>query len=67
MSQEANACLQRAGYVFVENLFPTDRGTPQGGVISPILANMALDGIESLLAVRFPNIFSCCSCIGAEW
>ncbi len=28
--------------------FP-DQGTPQGGVVSPLLANIALNGIESLL------------------
>ena len=32
---------------------PTKEGTPQGGIISPTLANMVLDGIESLLASRF--------------
>ena len=32
---------------------PTDDGTPQGGVISPILANMALDGMQEMLANHF--------------
>lgn len=43
----------KAGFVFQNELFPTEEGTPQGGIISPILANMALDGIQSLLVQRF--------------
>jgi RNA-directed DNA polymerase len=36
-------------------LFPTEAGTPQGGIISPTLANLALDGLESLLRKKFPK------------
>lgn len=43
----------KAGFVELNTLFPTEAGTPQGGIISPVLANMALDGLESLLARRF--------------
>jgi RNA-directed DNA polymerase len=43
----------KAGYVYEKQLFPTERGTPQGGIISPILANYTLDGIEQLLKSRF--------------
>jgi RNA-directed DNA polymerase len=45
----------KAGYVEHRNLFPTEAGTPQGGVISPTLANMTLDGLEKLLAANFPR------------
>jgi len=45
----------RAGYVYQKQLFPSHAGTPQGGIISPGLANMTLDGLEAMLAKRFPN------------
>ena len=43
----------KAGYVENRNLFPTESGTPQGGIISPTLANLTLDGLERLLKDRF--------------
>ena len=39
----------KCGYVFNGQLFPTEEGTPQGGIISPTLANMTLDGLQSLV------------------
>jgi RNA-directed DNA polymerase len=50
------AVLQKwlnAGYIENRTLFPTEEGTPQGGIISPTLANMVLDGLESLLHRTF--------------
>jgi len=35
-----------------------DRGTPQGGVISPLLANMALDGMEVYLKAEIRKLFN---------
>jgi RNA-directed DNA polymerase len=43
----------KAGYVESGKLFPTTAGTPQGGIASPTLANIALDGLEAALAERF--------------
>jgi len=42
-----------AGYLEEGELFPTDSGTPQGGLASPIIANMVLDGLENKLHVKF--------------
>jgi RNA-directed DNA polymerase len=32
---------------------PTEEGTPQGGVISPLLPNVALHGLEEAAGVRY--------------
>jgi RNA-directed DNA polymerase len=46
----------KAGYWEKEQLFPTHAGTPQGGLISPLLANLALDGMEAAVkAVAGPK------------
>lgn len=43
----------KAGYMESGHYHATGAGTPQGGIISPVLANMALDGLEAVLASRF--------------
>ncbi len=45
----------KAGYVDKGVFYDTDAGTPQGGVISPLLANIALHGMEKALGVTFDN------------
>jgi len=35
-----------AGFIENRTLFPTEAGTPQGGIISPTLANLTLDGLK---------------------
>ena len=39
----------KAGFIENKRLFPTMQGTPQGGIISPTLANMTLDGLEATI------------------
>jgi RNA-directed DNA polymerase len=43
----------KSGFIFNGKLFPTEAGTPQGGIISPVLANMTLDGLEKVLLAKF--------------
>jgi RNA-directed DNA polymerase len=42
-----------AGYVENEQFFKTESGTGQGSVISPLLANIALDGMQRLVGNKF--------------
>lgn len=44
----------KSGYLEKQVLHDTLSGTPQGGIISPVLANMALDGLEHRLREAFP-------------
>ena len=44
----------KSGYMDKHVLHETTDGTPQGGIISPALANCALDGLERLLREKFP-------------
>ena len=52
-----NICLDKvimnkwlkAGFIETGKLFPTTAGTPQGGIVSPVMCNITLDGIERML------------------
>jgi retron-type reverse transcriptase len=43
----------KARYMENRRLYPTKEGTPQGGICSPVIANMVLDGLEQILASHF--------------
>lgn len=43
----------KAGYFKDQKFYPPELGTPQGGIISPLLANIALHGMEQALGVRY--------------
>src|SRR5579883_256590 len=45
----------KAGVLEGKELFPTPEGTPQGGVISPLLANIALHDLETAVRAAFPS------------
>jgi len=45
----------KAGYIEKQVLQATLEGTPQGGIASPVLANMALDGLEKLIQEKYPK------------
>lgn len=39
----------KSGFMDGKELFPTEAGTPQGEIISPLLANIALHGMENVV------------------
>jgi RNA-directed DNA polymerase len=43
----------KAGVVEKDRFTPTEQGTPQGGVISPLLLNVILHGMEQAAGVRY--------------
>ena len=45
----------KSGVIDRRRLFPTQAGTPQGGIVSATLCNMTLDGLEGTLKTLFPR------------
>jgi len=41
------------GFIEGGKRFPTTEGVPQGGIISPIIGNMVLDGLESVICGNY--------------
>ncbi len=46
----------KAGFIFERKYNPTEMGTPQGGVISPLLANIGLHGLENYIKSTNPKL-----------
>lgn len=45
--------FMKCGYVYKKQMYPTEEGSPQGGVISPTYANMALYGLEPMILAKY--------------
>jgi RNA-directed DNA polymerase len=43
----------KSGFIYKGVLFPTEEGSPQGGAISSLYANMTLDGLEELIQNKY--------------
>lgn len=43
----------KAGFIQDGTYYETKTGTPQGGLISPLLSNIALDGLEDKLGIKY--------------
>ena len=50
----------KAGVIEKGRFAPTEEGTPQGGVVSPVLLNVALHGMERAAGVRYQHIGTQC-------
>lgn len=60
MDKEVLRRWLQAGYIDEGTLFETRSGTPQGGIISPVIANMVLDGLEAVVCASvFLSKFVC--------
>jgi RNA-directed DNA polymerase len=47
MNRKVLGAWLRSGFIDRGKSYPTTRGVPQGGVISPVIGNMVLDGLEA--------------------
>jgi RNA-directed DNA polymerase len=54
MDKEVLRKWLKAGYMEDGTIYATEMGTPQGGIASPTLANMVLDGLEAAAKTAVP-------------
>jgi RNA-directed DNA polymerase len=52
----------KSGYIETGKLFPTETGSPQGSPISPVISNMVLDGLETIIKEKYHK-----KCINGKW
>ena len=55
--RKATKAFLEAGFMDGKNLFPTTEGTPQGSIVSPLLANIALYGFQTFIRESFPAYY----------
>ena len=49
----------KCGYMENDRKYFNEAGTPQGGIISPVIANMVLDGMEAILNAKYRRKCRC--------
>ena len=49
MNKKVLKAWLESGFIEGGKVFPTKEGVPQGGIISPIIGNMVLDGLEAVV------------------
>ena len=55
--RKATKAFLKAGFMDGRELFPTEEGTPQGSIVSPLLANIALYGFQTFIRDSFPDYY----------
>lgn len=45
--------IMKSGYIWNGKYYPTDEGMPQGGVLSPALTNLCLNGFEFIIERKY--------------
>ncbi|MDA3812415.1 MAG: reverse transcriptase domain-containing protein [Spirochaetaceae bacterium] len=55
--RKATKAFLTSGFMDGDRLFPTAEGTPQGSIVSPLLANIALYGFQTFIRDSFPAFY----------